>query len=612
MAILCSRLGFALLASAGLLYGCSSDDGGEATGGAAAPSGSSSGGNTGGSGGGTTNPPDGGHDPGSLDFGPNVLIFDPSMPIAEIQSKIDVVFRQQETNQFGPERYALLFKPGSYNLDVQVGFYTHVVGLGQSPDDVTITGAVRVKADWFQGNATQNFWRGAENFAVVPTRDANVNVWAVSQATFLRRLHVKGEITLWDNGWSSGGFIADSKIDTKITSGSQQQFLTRNSVLTNWQGGNWNMVFVGDEQTPTGAWPDQPYTVIDTTPAIREKPYLVVDAAGNYSVTVPALKKDSRGISWGPGAAAGTSVSIDKFYVAHSDKDTADTINAALTSGKNLILTPGVYHLASSIQVTRPDTIVLGLGLATLIPDQGNTAMVVADVDGVSVSGVLFDAGLTESPTMLQVGDATNATDHSANPIALFDVSCRVGGATGGSATVCFTINSNNVLVDNAWLWRADHGKDSSTVGWDVNKSKNGIIVNGNNLTAYGLFVEHFQEYQTLWNGNGGRVYFYQSEIPYDVPSQDRWTHNGVNGYASYKVADSVTTHEAWGLGVYSVFFFPVILENAIETPPSVAASFHHMITEHLGTVPGSAINHIINGIGERVDNGNMDAKSPN
>lgn len=606
-----SCLGLAVVASTGLLSACSSSGGdpGSSSSVGGAGGGSNTGGGVTGVGGGD---PQG---PAPEGFGPNVLIFDPSMSMATIQAQIDQVFKAQETNQFGTERFAYFFKPGQYDLDVQVGFYMHVLGLGQSPDDVTITGAVRSKADWFKGNATQNFWRTAENFAVVPTRDGNRDVWAVSQATALRRVHVKGSMDLWDRAydpaWSSGGFIADSKIDNVLESGSQQQFLTRNSVLSNWSGGVWNMVFVGDEQAPAGAWPAKPYTVVDKTPVVREKPYLTIDSAGKYSVMVPALKTDSLGISWAAGAPASPSLPLDAFYVAHAGYDTANTINAALEAGKNLILTPGVYHLKSSVHVARPGTIVLGLGLATLIPDQGTEAMVIDDVDGVSVSGVLFDAGAIESPTMLLVGPTKSGADHAADPTALFDVSCRVGGATAGSAQSCVTINSNNAFIDNMWLWRADHG---SGVGWTINKSPNGILINGSDVTAYGLFVEHFQEYQTLWNGERGRVYFYQSEIPYDVPSQDVWTHGGVNGYSSYKVADSVKTHDARGLGVYCVFYNPVVLENAIETPVTPGVSLHHMVTEWLGVAQGSAINHIINGQGDTVSyvaQGIMSAQSP-
>src|SRR2546429_2671889 len=141
-------------------------------------------------------------DSSNPDFGPNVLIFDPSMK--DIQPRVDAIFVKQEANQFGSERYAYLFKPGKYDLDVQVGFYTQVVGLGKSPDDVAITGAVRSKARWMRGNATCNFWRSAENLSVTPTQDDNVNIWAVSQGTALRSVHVKGNLNLSDGGWSSG------------------------------------------------------------------------------------------------------------------------------------------------------------------------------------------------------------------------------------------------------------------------------------------------------------------------------------------------------------------------------------------------------------------------
>ncbi|MHC3475738.1 coagulation factor 5/8 type domain-containing protein, partial [Streptomyces sp. 7R007] len=92
-------------------------------------------------------------------LGPNVVVFDPSMSSSTIQNRLNSIFQQQQTNQFGSQRYAVLFKPGSYDADVNVGFYTQVLGLGLTPDAVTVNGAVHAEADWFQGNATQNFWR---------------------------------------------------------------------------------------------------------------------------------------------------------------------------------------------------------------------------------------------------------------------------------------------------------------------------------------------------------------------------------------------------------------------------------------------------------------------
>ncbi|MGC8989360.1 MAG: hypothetical protein ACP5MD_04490, partial [Verrucomicrobiia bacterium] len=264
------------------------------------------------------------------DFGPSVLIFDPSMP--DIQNRIDDVFRQQERSQFGPNRYAIMFKPGKYDLDVQVGFYTQVLGLGESPDDVAIVGAVRSKARWMaNNNATCNFWRCVENLSVTPTMDNNINIWAVSQATALRRVHVKGALNLWDGGWSSGGFIADSKIDGQVNSGSQQQWFSRNAEWGSWKGANWNMVFVGVANPPPGRWPDPPCTVIDQTPVIREKPFLFVNDDGRFFVHVPSLSTNAtRGITWNSRTTPGVALPIDQFHIAQPDRDNAASLNAAL------------------------------------------------------------------------------------------------------------------------------------------------------------------------------------------------------------------------------------------------------------------------------------------
>ncbi|MES2353731.1 MAG: coagulation factor 5/8 type domain-containing protein [Pseudomonadota bacterium] len=528
-----------------------------------------------------------------VDFGPNVLIFDPSMAASAIQTKVDNIFRQQESNHFASTRYALIFKPGYYNATVKVGFFTQVLGLGQLPDDVTINGTVQADARWFNGNATQNFWRGVENMAVIPS--GGTERWAVSQAAPFRRMHVRGNLILDDGGWSSGGFLSDSKIDNQINSGGQQQWFTRNSQIGNWNGSNWNMVFLGVTNAPSGAsWPNPPNTVVSQTPIIREKPFLTFNNATGYSVFVPALRSNTQGTSWGNGGAAGESISIDQFYIAKQGIDTASTINSALRLGKHLIFAPGVYRLNETIRVTRANTVVLGLGLATLVSDNGVNAMSIADVDGVKIAGLLFDAGRVNSQILLEVGPTGSSADHSTNPTSLHDIFFRIGGGDVGKASVSLKINSNNTIGDHFWIWRADHGV-GDTVGWYNNTTANGLIVNGTNVTIYGLFVEHYHQYQTVWNGNGGRVYFYQSEIPYDVPNQQSWMNGGVNGFASYKVGNSVTTHEAWGLGIYCYFSSnpSVKLENAIEAPRTPGVKFHNMTTVSLGGV--GEITHVYN-----------------
>jgi hypothetical protein len=430
-------------------------------------------------------------------------------------------------------------------------------------------------------------------------------MWAVSQGTALRRMHIEGNLDLanfTDGNYSSGGFMSDSKVDGTMSSISQQQWLDRNDVLGNWSGGVWNMVFVGVSNPPAGTWPAQAYTSITNTPLVAEKPFLYVDNNGNYAVMVPALQTNSFGITWSAGFTPGTSISISNFYVAHPDTDDAASINAALNAGLNLIFTPGVYQLTSSLLVTRPDTIVLGLGYPTLIPETGSPALVISDVNGVRVGGLLFDAGPIQTTTLMQVGNTNSSLNHSSDPICIYDISMRVGGAAAGTTESCLQINANDVVGDNLWLWRADHGNG---VGWTNNPCNNGLIVNGDRVTMYGLFVEHHEQFQTLWSGNWGRLYFYQSELPYDPPSQDAWSHDGEEGYASYKVADQVTSHQAYGLGVYAVFIDCANISsfNAIEAPTnSQQVNLHHMITVYIAgnTTAGgtSALYHVINGTG--------------
>jgi hypothetical protein len=540
----------------------------------------------------------------SPDFGPHVYIFDSTLPHSEMQSQLDTVFDEQESAQMGTGRYAFLLHPGQYDLDINVGYYTEVHGLGDSPDDVIVTGAVRAEADWFGGNSTHNFWRSVANMQVVPTVDAGFNRWAVSQAAPFRRMHIMGNMVLDDGGWASGGFLADSIIEGSVSSGSQQQWFSRNSAIGSWNGGVWNMYFLGVEMPPIGSWP--PYTYVSETPRLREKPFLFVNSVGNYYVHVPALKETSRGVSWQSGRTEGRSIAIEEFYIAYPDEDDAETINTALSQGMNLLLTPGVYHLDSSIRVQNAGTVVLGLGLPTLLAETGNVLIEVADVDGVKIAGLTIDAGETISPTLMIVGPVGSDASHSQNPTSIHDVFCRVGGGFPGSSLGCMEINSHHVIGDHFWLWRADHGNG---VGWAQNLSKNGLIVRGDDVSIYGLFVEHFHEYQTIWEGERGLVHFYQCEMPYDPPSQQAWQHDGVNGYAGYKVADSVMNHEAWGLGVYAVFHdAPVAATQAIEVPETPGVRMYHMVTRSLGG-NGGEITSVINGVGATADNDNIGAE---
>ncbi|MFJ4715875.1 coagulation factor 5/8 type domain-containing protein [Streptomyces sp. NPDC088785] len=530
--------------------------------------------------------------PAGGDLGPNVIVFDPATP--GIQAKLDEIFKKQESAQFGTGRYALLFKPGSYHgLNAQLGFYTSIAGLGLSPDDTTINGDVTVDAGWFGGNATQNFWRSAENLALVPV--SGTNRWAVAQAAPFRRMHVRGGLNLAPDGygWASGGYIADSRIDGTVGPYSQQQWYTRDSSVGGWTNAVWNMVFSGVEGAPAQGFPNPPYTTLNTTPVSREKPFLYLDGS-TYRVFLPEKRTNARGTTWGNGTPRGTSLALTQFYVARPG-DSAATLNAALDQGLHLLLTPGIYHLSAPIQVKRAGTVVLGLGYATLIPDGGATAVKVADVNGVRLAGFLVDAGTVNSATLLEIGPSGASADHSADPITVQDVFVRIGGAGPGKATTSLVVNARHTIVDHTWVWRADHGDG---VGWTTNRADYGVVVRGDDVLMTGLFVEHFNKYDVQWFGERGRTIFFQNEKAYDAPNQAAVQDGSVKGFAAYKVADSVTTHEGWGLGSYCFYNTdPTIRQDhGFAAPNKPGVKFHDLLVVSLGGK--GQFEHVINNTG--------------
>jgi hypothetical protein len=563
------------------------------------------------------------------DLGANVTVFDPSMPVSQIQATLDAAYVKQVDNEMGTARYAFLFKPGTYGtatnpLQIKVGYYTEISGLGAAPADVVINGKVEVYNRCLAGGGTSNclalvnFWRTLSNLSIhINTAGqegcrTSANFWAVSQAVSLRRLNISGgTLSLMDYctagpQYASGGFIADSAMPN-VLNGSQQQWLTRNSTVAGWTNGVWNQVFSGVTGAPAdAAFPNPPYTTLATTPVSREKPYLFVDGRGRYNVRVPAAQHDSSGVSWSAGLTPGRTIPISDFFVA-KPTDSVRVINAQLARGKNLLLTPGVYGIDRSIAVRWPNTVVLGIGHATLTAVDGATPLTVADVPGVIVAGVTFDAGLVKSPVLLQVGRRHEHEDRgfssAANPTTLSDVYFRVGGPHIGKADVALEVNSDNVLIDHTWVWRADHGVEglTNTQRWNTNIGRFGVIVNGDHVTATGLFVEHFQRYNTVWNGDKGTTILYQNELPYDPPTQADWMNGTVNGFAGYKVGNRVRTHNLYGAGVY-VFNQnnPTIhTENGFEVPNRPGVQLRHIMTVNLSA---GTIDHVVNGVGGPAD----------
>src|SRR6202041_2297288 len=159
----------------------------------------------------------------------------------------------QVSNQFGNQRYAVFFQPGTYGsaadpLVFQVGYYTSVAGLGLNPGDVTINGSIDVYNQCFAANnciALDNFWRSLSNLTINIAGQtgcqSGTDFWAVSQAAPMRRVAITGgTLSLMDYcsagpQYASGGFIADSSFSGgTVVNGSQQQFLVRNTSLDGW------------------------------------------------------------------------------------------------------------------------------------------------------------------------------------------------------------------------------------------------------------------------------------------------------------------------------------------------------------------------------------------
>jgi hypothetical protein len=569
-------------------------------------------------------------------FGPNVCVFTPAMSQTAIQNDLNAIATQQVpvSSQFDNQRYAVLFQPGTYGsasnpLIFQVGYYTQVAGLGFMPKDTIINGAIDVfnnlcTAGTSDCNSDDNFWRSLSNLTLnvdLPTTpptyvpapgdpfgagcDNSAEMWSASQAAPVRRAVINGSVVFQDycanNNFASGGFIADSKVSGSLNFFGNQQFMTRNSAIGGAAGcpnGLWNMVYSGVQGAPSPVFTGQcqQNTVLAASPVTEEEPFLYTDSGGNYQVFVPAVQHNTSGTSWSSGTEAGSSIPFSRFFVANPAMSAAE-ISAALAQGKDLILSPGVYDLDQPIVAPHPDTVVLGLGLATLVPQHGNAAMVVVRNTGVKVSGMIIDAGPVNSPVLLSVG--TPAPSNASDPDLIQDVYFRIGGAetTTTSATVSLLDNASNSIIDNVWAWRADHGNN---VGWTANKGDTGLFVTGNNVTAYGLAVEHYQKYEVIWSGQGGTDVFFQNELPYDPPSQSAWMASPTqNGYPAFLVTSGVKSFQGYAMGSYVVFTQTTATLHdamAFQAPKASGVQFHNVFGVWISGSGG--LDSIINGTG--------------
>ncbi len=370
--------------------------------------------------------------PAKPDFGPNVLIFNPSMPAADIQAQIDKVYAIQQHSEFGSARYAFLFLPG----DISRRRARRLLHRSHRPRSHARRRPHHRQRPLRRQPAPQQrhlHLLARRRGLLRHSRPTGTMQWAVSQAVPFRRMHVLGNLVLHQHhGWASGGWISDSLIDGNVDSGSQQQWISRNSEWHSWTGANWNMVFVGVKDPPRRR---MAHAALHQSRPNPHRPRKALPLRSMRAATIPsAFPPCAPTAAASPGTAArhrGNPSPSRSSFIAHPG-DTAASLNAQLAQGKNLLFTPGLYDLTEPIRVTRPNTIVMGLGFATLRPVNGTAALTTADADGIILAGLLIDAGPAQSPVLLQVGPQGSHASHAKNPISLHDVFFREGGAARG------------------------------------------------------------------------------------------------------------------------------------------------------------------------------------
>jgi hypothetical protein len=585
-------------------------------------------------------------------LGPNVCVFSDTMSQSAIQSDLNNIATQQVpvASQFTSRRYAIFFQPGTYGsasspLVFQVGYYTQVAGLGLTPQDTVIDGAIDVFNNFCTAgtqncDSLENVWRSLSNLTLnvdlpasppsyaPPESDPfgagctnSAEMWSVSQGAPIRRVNVNGSVVLQDycanNNYTGGGYIADSEVSGELNFFGSEQYLVRNSDIGGANGcpsGLWNMVYSGVEGAPAPVFTGQcqQNTVLATSPVSEEEPFLYTGATGSYQVFVPAVQRGTAGPAWAGGSEPGRSIPLRRFFVA-TPSTPAVAMTAAVARGLNLILTPGVYDLNRAIVISRPGTVVLGLGLATLIPQRGNAAMIALPDTGVKLSGLIIDAGPIKSPVLLSIGTPRRSNLLSAsNPDLVQDVFFRIGGAesTPVSATVSLLDNAPDSILDDVWAWRADHGND---VGWTSNTASTAVVVTGADVTSYGLAVDGYQKNEVIWSGQHGTDVLFRNELPEDPPSQQAWMASSTHdGYPAFLLTGNVKTFQGYGMGSYVLFInTSASLQNAevFEAPNTAGVQFHNLFAVWEAGESGDA--SIINGTGGPVTSTNPGTVEP-
>jgi hypothetical protein len=588
--------------------------------------------------------------PASIPFGPGVTVFDPSDSVATINDAMNAA-AGSGTNGGHREFY---FMPGTYGdasqappqiagvpagtsptsaqmlaaanaagiISAPIGDNTVVAGLGESPCDVVINGALFVQ----NGGLIPSF-QALENMTLNPIEantPAHTMHWGTSQGAVSRRVNFLGNVEISDletgGGPSYGALFDNSNIVGKILGGNTENVST-SPVEPTGSGGQGNNLynvqdsriggfsaygllyqFSGVEGAPrddfgpgSDGGPGGDISVLDEIPVVREPPFVYWDSAtSSFKVFSPNAQYNQRGFDWTANAHTGTILPLSSFYIANPATDTAATLQAQLNAGKNLLLNPGTYNLSAMLTISRRNHVVLGLGIADLLSAAGVQTLRIADAATNTVlTGLQLDGTAPADPStapeyQVQIG-VNGGTGSSQNPTTLDDVDVASAATTGA------VINQDNVIWDESES--GTNGAAQTAAAWATDAYSYGVVVNGDHVTLQSLYVEGHKKTQITWNGNDGQVEFLEDEPPYFpyyptpnvVPST--WEMNAdFAGWPGVMISSKVTKFSLDGYVTNQIFEngCDCQMTAAIVTPLKAGIQFRNVIGADL-TYPVAA-----------------------
>ena len=502
--------------------------------------------------------------PAVIPFGPNVIVFNPSQSIAEINAALNVAVPK------GGVGFQFYFMPGTYGdatqsppqipgvaagsspstadmltaanaagiISAPIGANTVLAGLGKSPCDVVINGAL-----FIQDGSLSVTQRRLINMTINPIEantPENTMHWASSQNAIWRRVNFLGgvEISNLETGSQNfGAMFANSNIAGNILAGNGM-LITTDPLQPDGYGNNTNGMyyvqgstiggfsgyaglfeFIGTKGAPAQNFAPGPSAGVpggdignlEKLPVVREAPFVYYNSKkAQFEVFKPSVQRNRKGYDWRVNSSTGKFLPLSSFYIADPAVDTATTLNAQLAAGKNLMLNPGTYNLSETLIINKPDTMVLALGVPVLKSAAGVQTLKITDkATGTILYGfnVTSDApGAVVADYQLQIG-VNGGTGKASNPTSITDVN------VASRAFIAEVINQNYVIQNQGEINTSTDSTSAAT--WGTPDGSHGIMVNGDNVTLQGLYVEHYKKFPLIWYGNKGQVHYMVNEPPY-------------------------------------------------------------------------------------------------